>query len=167
MKTVVGLFDNYNDADNVVAELERLRYNKNNINVIAREDIIKQRKSNSSGAAEGATTGATIGGLVGLLAGIGVIVIPGIGPLIAVGPIAAALSSTAVGAGVGAATGGVIGALVNAGVSAKEAEFYIQGIKKGDILVAVTAANENQSTEIRNIMRANNVIELETQRAPS
>ncbi len=66
----------------------------------------------ADGAAAGAGVGAVLGGLAGLLVGIGALAIPGIGPIIAAGPLAATLA----GAGLGAATGGVIGALADAGV---------------------------------------------------
>ena len=49
------------------------------------------------GAAAGAGTGALLGGALGWLVGIGALAIPGVGPLIAAGPILAALSGAALG----------------------------------------------------------------------
>src|SRR5438067_11826175 len=62
-----------------------------------------------------------------------VLAIPGVGPLIAAGPIMAALS----GAAVGAATGGVVGGLIGLGIPEIEAERYEEKLKKGNYLIAV------------------------------
>ena len=70
------------------------------------------------GAATGAGTGALVGGTLGWLAGIGTLAIPGVGPLIAAGPIMAALS----GAAVGGTVGGVSGALIGMGIPEYEAK---------------------------------------------
>jgi hypothetical protein len=90
----------------------------------------------ATGASTGAAAGAVGGGLLGLLAGLA---IPGVGPLIAAGPLVAALMGTAVGAGAGAATGGLIAALTGAGVPEEEATYYEEGVRRGGTLVTVTA----------------------------
>jgi hypothetical protein len=88
------------------------------------------------GAATGAVSGGVLGGILGLLAGIGALAIPGIGAVVAAGPLAAAL----VGAGVGAATGGLVGALVGLGIPKDEAENYaVRHITNCEPLVCVTA----------------------------
>ena len=75
-------------------------------------------------APEGTTTGVGVGGVVGgtlgLLAGIGALAIPGVGPLIAAGPIMAGLA----GLGIGGAVGGLVGALVGMGIPEYEAKRY-------------------------------------------
>jgi hypothetical protein len=87
------------------------------------------------GASTGAGTGAAIGGVLGWLAGIGTIASPGVGPLIAAGPIMAALA----GAGVGGAVGGLTGALVGMGIPEYEAKRYEGRIKEGGFLLSVHA----------------------------
>jgi hypothetical protein len=88
-------------------------------------------------APEGATTGAVVGGVaggtVGLLAGLGALAIPGIGPLLAAGPIVAALA----GAGAGGTVGGLMGALIGLGIPEYEAKRYEGLIKEGRILLSV------------------------------
>src|ERR1051325_10590476 len=64
------------------------------------------------GIAAGAGTGAAVGGVLGWLVGIGALAIPGVGPLVAAGPVVAALAA----AGAGGATGGLVGALIGAGI---------------------------------------------------
>jgi hypothetical protein len=85
------------------------------------------------GTATGATTGGVIGGTLGLLAGIGMLAIPGVGPLIAAGPIMATLA----GLGAGGAVGGVVGALVGLGIPEYEAKRYEGAVKGGGTLLSV------------------------------
>lgn len=91
--------------------------------------------SAAEGAGAGATVGTVLGGGAGLLASLGLLAIPGAGPVIAAGWLVAALS----GAGVGAAAGGLIGALTGAGLSGADAETYAEGIRRGGTLVTVQA----------------------------
>ena len=85
------------------------------------------------GTATGVTTGGVIGGTLGLLAGIGALAIPGVGPLIAAGPIMASLA----GLGVGGAVGGIVGALVGMGIPEYEAKRYEGAVKDGGTLLSV------------------------------
>jgi hypothetical protein len=74
-----------------------------------------------------------VGGVIGLLAGVGALVIPGVGPIIAAG----ALASTLTGAGVGAAAGGLIGALAGMGIPDEDAKHFDRGFQEGGVLVTV------------------------------
>jgi hypothetical protein len=99
------------------------------------------------GAAAGASTGALLGGALGWLAGIGALAIPGLGPLIAAGPILAALSGLAVGGTVG----GFTGALIGLGVPEFEAQQYAGKLKEGNILMSVHADGSDEAAKIRKI----------------
>jgi hypothetical protein len=92
-----------------------------------------------NGARTGAEVGAALGGAGGLLAGLGLMAIPGIGPVVALGWFA----STLVGAAAGAATGGIIGALVDIGVPREHAEVYSEAIRRGGTLVTVRVEDAN------------------------
>src|SRR5688572_7772853 len=85
------------------------------------------------GAATGAGTGAALGGVLGWLVGIGALAIPGIGPLVAAGPVVAALA----GAGAAGATGGLVGGLIGAGIPEVEAKRYDGRIREGGYLISV------------------------------
>jgi hypothetical protein len=102
-------------------------------------------------APEGATTGATAGGVVGgtlgWLAGIGALAIPGVGPLVAAGPIMAALG----GAAAGAAAGGVAGALVGLGIPELEAKQYESKIRDGNILLSVHTEDRDERRRAKEI----------------
>jgi hypothetical protein len=94
------------------------------------------------------TTGAVIGGTLGWLAGIGALAIPGIGPLIAAGPIVAALT----GVGVGGAIGGITGALVGMGIPEYEAKRFEGRIKEGGILLSVHCDDSNWTKKAKEIL---------------
>lgn len=92
------------------------------------------------GTTTGAVTGGVIGGTLGLLAGIGALAIPGVGPLIAAGPIMATLA----GAGAGGAVGGLVGALVGMGIPEYEAKRYEGAVKGGGTLLSVHCDTSEQ-----------------------
>jgi hypothetical protein len=92
------------------------------------------------GATAGAGTGAVLGGALGLLAGIGALAIPGVGPLIAAGPIMATLA----GIGAGGAVGGFAGALIGAGIPEYEAKRYESSVQRGGILVSVHCSTSDE-----------------------
>ena len=153
-KTVVGLFDNWTDAQNVVQELVNNGFQRSDISLLANDSRGEHSRTvggtAESGAGEGAAAGAigggVLGGVLGLLVGVGALAIPGIGPVLAAGPLAAALgtagASTVVGAGIGAAAGGIIGALVGAGVPEEDANFYAEGVRRGGTLVMVKSTDD-------------------------
>jgi len=142
-KTVIAVYRDAEAAEAAVEDLLHNDFNRNDISVVARdtrEDIRVDYEADDpgEGAAAGAGFGAVLGGAAGLLAGLGALTIPGIGPIVAAGPIAAALA----GAGVGAVAGGITGALVDWGVPSEDANIYGEGIRRGGIMVAVRAPDD-------------------------
>jgi uncharacterized membrane protein len=172
MKTVVGLFENYMDADRAVSELNARGFSRNEVSVAARDSAVRDRIAGTTGqeravaesAGAGAIGGATIGGLGGLLVGLGALAIPGIGPVVAAGTLATVLGTTAAGAGIGAAAGGIIGALVGMGIPEEDATFYAEGVKRGGVLVTVQTSDDRAS-EALGIMRNANAVDVDTQRS--
>ena len=149
-QTVTALFDRYEEAAEAVRKLEAAGVPHSDISIVANN--ADNRVSSTTGmpgattgsgrmaaddAADGAGTGATLGtvlgGGAGLLAGLGLLAIPGLGPVVAAGW----LVSTLVGAGVGAAAGGLVGSLTGAGVSEADAHAYAEGVRRGGTLVTV------------------------------
>lgn len=131
--TVIAVFP---AADNAEAGVEALREAgfDREISIVAREDKQVQAGDdvNFDTVSDGATTGGVLGGLAGLAVGAGALAIPGIGPLVAAGPIAGLLS--------GAATGGLAGGLVDWGIPANESRQYEEDVKQGKILVSVRSS---------------------------
>lgn len=168
MKTVVSLYEELEDARDVVEDLVDMGINRDNISLVARdveetygtylEDDYEhtEREEVGEAAAGGAVGGAVVGGLAGVLVGLGAFAIPGIGPVIAAGPIAAGLT----GAAVGAVTGGVLSALVEWGIPEEEAEYYAEGIRRGGTLVAARTAEERVD-DVVDVMEAYDPVDVE------
>lgn len=150
-RTISQLYDAYEDAAQVVRDLEAAGIPHDDISVVGSEHghAESDGRNDGTGAGIGATLGTVLGGGAGLLAGLGALAIPGIGPIVAAGWLVAALT----GAGVGAATGGLLGSLTGAGVSEADAQIYAEGVRRGGTLVGVRAADLHAG-RIEDIMAA-------------
>jgi hypothetical protein len=161
-QSVVGIVHTRPEAENLVSALKSNAFPESSISVLFpdKEGTKDFAHDNSTKAPEGAVTGASAGGVVGgtlgLLAGIGALAIPGVGPLIAAGPIMAALS----GAAVGATVGGIGGALVGLGIPEYEAKIYEGKIRDGNILLAVDCVNGDESKKAEELFKANKASDI-------
>lgn len=176
-RTVVAIYDNFHTANEAVRELVDAGFSRENISLIANnsrgnysaegtmtatetgENIADET---GAGAGVGAGIGAAVGGVGGLLVGLGALTIPGIGPVLAAGPLAVALS-TLTGAGVGAVaggvTGGLLGALIGLGIPEEEAEYYAEGVRRGGVLLTVKADDFN-SEQVMTILNNHNPVDI-------
>jgi uncharacterized membrane protein len=138
-KKIVGVFQSEQEAVKAIESLKRQGYSSDDISIVARNKDDAAAVSDATGTkapegmATGAATGGLLGGAAGLLAGLGLLAIPGIGPILAAGPIAATLTGAAVGAG----TGGLVGGLIGLGIPEEEANRYNNYVDEGNILVLV------------------------------
>src|SRR5580658_1941469 len=136
---VFGIYQNEKQTERAVEDLLAAKFSNDDISVLlpsneGTRDFAHDKSTKApEGTAAGVTTGGLIGGTLGLLAGIGALAIPGVGPLIAAGPIMASLA----GLGVGGAVGGVVGALVGLGIPEYEAKRYEGAVKGGGTLLSV------------------------------
>jgi hypothetical protein len=152
-----AVFGIYRDRDGVEEAVDALRqagFRNTDISVLFPEnqgtkDFAHEKNTKApEGTAAGAGTGAVIGGTLGWLAGIGALAIPGVGPLIAAGPIVAALT----GVGVGGAIGGLTGALIGMGIPEYEAKRYEGRVKEGGILLSVHSDNSDWTKKAKEIL---------------
>jgi hypothetical protein len=147
-RTVTALFDNYHDAAQTVRSLEDAGIPYRDISIVSNNtgdpSIVSLGTTDDAaeGAGAGAAVGAALGGGAGLLAGLGLVTIPGLGPMVAAGWLAA----TALGAGVGATTGGIIGALTGAGLSDEDAQVYAEGLRRGGTIVTARVEDNQYAT---------------------
>lgn len=158
-QTVIGLFRSREQAEEAIRELKVRDFDENDISLISRNDEAKvggnkgERMSfDNQNLTDGTATGGAIGGLAGLLAGAGALLIPGIGPIIAAGPLAGALT--------GIVTGGIAGGLIDYGIPEEEGQRYEEEINRGSILVAVETDDEDLAEEVVTIFRENGVSEV-------
>lgn len=169
--TIVRLFDRPADALRAVERLRSMGVAESDISFVAnnseewygnegiRHDRLHGHKSGMKdddrdgkddrveGAGGGATTGGLIGGGVGLLAGLGMLAVPGLGPIVAAGWLASTATGAAVGAATGGIIGGIVGALTHEGVDKKDAEVYAESIRRGGAVVVVRH-HDNRRAEI-------------------
>lgn len=166
-KTVVGLFDRFEDAQAAVTDLVSLGIPREEISIARQQTSTTgttstttttadtDRHSVGSGIGAGAATGAVLGGAAALA----LTLIPGM-QILAAGPIAAMLA----GAGVGAAAGGLVGGLVNAGVPEDEAEHYSEGVRRGGTLVTLRT-DDARADRAADIMNRHNAIDIDERAA--
>jgi len=141
-RNVIGLFRDTNEAQAAIQDLESAGFSREHLNVIAYDGSAADSEGNELG--ENTAKGAAAGGVAGLLLGLAAMAIPGVGPIIAAGPIVAALA----GAGVGAATGGILGALSDMGVPGHEAKYYHEAVRHGGTLIIVPTEAEHIAQDI-------------------
>ncbi len=163
------LFDTYEHATQAVADLEASGVPHSSISLVANNsdnrydnsvaaaDETDPNDAVADGAGTGASVGTVIGGGAGLLAGLGMLAIPGVGPVVAAGWLVA----TALGAGVGAASGGLLGSLVGAGVSETDAHVYAEGVRRGGTLVTVRT-DESQGPMIEQVLAKHSTVDVST-----
>ena len=154
-KAVFCIVNSDVQAIRIVEDLKAAGFSNNDVSALfpdkqgSRDFAHEQGTKAPEGATAGAGAGAVLGGALGWLAGIGALAIPGVGPLIAAGPIMAALS----GAAVGAATGGITGALVGYGMPEIEAKRYEGKVRGGNILLSVHAEDSEQVDRAKEIFK--------------
>ena len=163
LKTVIGLFDSKDQAENAVSSLRGKGFHEE-ISILAadksqsgndaeRYNQLSRPATGGGGISSGVTTGGALGGLAGLVMGAGALAIPGIGPIIAAGPIAGMLS--------GAATGGIAGGLIDWGIPADRGKFYEGKVREGKILASVRT-DEKKVLDAAEILRQNGAQDVET-----
>ena len=172
-RTITRLFDTPTEALAAVEELERegidhdcislVSNNSDNWHANYRRDSGPLGDRNrdgendvAEGAGKGAATGGLLGGGAGLLAGLGMLAIPGLGPVVAAGWLASTAVGAVVGAAAGGATGGILGALKEAGHTDEEANVYAEGVRRGGTLVSVKA-EEADAARVEQILNARGV----------
>jgi len=152
-KAVFCIAKTEDQALRIVSDLKRAGFSNNDISVLfpdkrgTRDFAHEQNTKAPEGAATGAGAGGLLGGALGWLAGIGALAIPGVGPLIAAGPIMAALG----GAAVGAAVGGVSGALAGYGIPEYEAKRYEGKVRDGNFLISVHTDDSDQAKRAKEL----------------
>ena len=154
-KTVYAIINSEAQAARIVDNLVNSGFSPNDISVLfpdkgsTHEFSHEKNTKAPEGAVAGASTGGILGGGLGLLAGIGALAIPGVGPLIAAGPLLAALS----GAAVGASVGGIAGGLIGLGIPELEAKRFENRISEGNILISVHAVDGNEVDRAKEILK--------------
>ena len=163
VKTIVASFDEYRAAQRAARELVNDGFMVRDIGIVASgladgdavdDDAVTTMVDHA--AATGALTGGVVGGAAGLAASLMALSIPGIGPVIAAGPLVAALTA----AGAGAVAGGLIGTLTDAGIPEDHAGYFAESLRRGGALVTIKA-DESRADRASEIMRENGAVDLD------
>lgn len=165
MRMIAHSYDTYDHAVRAVNALEAAGVPHDDISLVSGD---KDRnvattvagdtaEGTETGAGTGATAGTLLGGGAGLLAGLGMLAIPGVGPVVAAGWLIATLT----GAGIGAAAGGLLGSLTGAGVDEADAKHYAEHVGRGGTLVTVRA-DDAMASQVEYILE-NGVAQTATQ----
>jgi hypothetical protein len=152
-----GVYPDRLSFERALEELRAAEFRNSDISVIlpdrdhTTKDLAAEIHSKApEGIAAGATTGAAVGGVLGWLIGIGALAIPGVGPLVAAGPIVSALA----GAGAAGATGGLVGGLVGAGIPEIEAKRFAGRIREGGYLISVHCDDRQWAKRAEDVLEA-------------
>lgn len=152
---VYGIYPNIEAAESAVDALVTRGFSEQDVSVLmsdneSNKEFAHQKHTKApEGTATGVTTGGVLGGAVGLLAGLGALAIPGVGPLIAAGPIMGTLA----GLGVGGAVGGLVGALIGAGIPEYEAKRYEGRVKDGGVLLSVHCETSDEISKAKDLLK--------------
>jgi rhodanese-related sulfurtransferase len=155
-QSVFGIYPSRDNVETAVTALKHAGFANSDVSILLPENITsedfatEQSTKAPEGAAVGAGSGACIGGALGWLVGVGALAIPGIGPVIAAGPLVAALA----GIGIGGALGGFAGSLVGMGIPEADAKKFEGELLKGGILVVVHCEAEDESQRAQHALRA-------------
>lgn len=153
-KSIFGIFESRSELEHTIDRLKMDGFRASDISVLmpSGESATNFAHEKSSKAPEGVTAGATsgiaVGGILGWLAGIGSLAVPGVGPLIAAGPILAAIA----GAGVGGALGGLTGGLIGMGIPEYEAKRYETYVRDGGLLLSVHVDDSDWAEKAKDIL---------------
>jgi hypothetical protein len=159
-RTVSALFDNYSEASSAVSALEAAGIPHSDISIVANNSENWHSESNAgTGASAGAGAGAAVGGIGGLLTGLGIMAIPGVGPVVAAGWLVATAVGAVAGAAVGGAAGGLVGSLTKAGVPENEAHVYAEGVRRGGTLVTARV-DDARAAEAQSILQRHKYVDV-------
>lgn len=158
-RTVVALYNDFETARRAVEDLVASGFARDHISMVANDDTGRYTQyienDNDVSAGEGAGFGAVIGTLIGL----GMAVIPGLGPVLAAGPLGAAIFA-GIGAASGAVTGGLAAGLIDLGMDESTARYYEEGVRTGGTLVSVSTYNTEDTVSAERILNNYNPVRM-------
>lgn len=169
-QTISAIFDQYTDATSAVSALEANGVSNSDISIIANNadgthrDGAVEKNDAAADAGIGAGIGATLGGAGGLLAGLGIMAIPGVGPVVAAGWLISTAAGAIAGAVAGGATGGIIGALTGAGVPEDDAHVYAESIRRGGTLVTARV-DDAEAPRLNALLQQHKSVDVSQRRA--
>ena len=168
-ESVFGIYLTRSSVESAVSALKHAGFSNCDVSILLPESLQSEELATEhstkapEGAAVGAGSGAAVGGALGWLIGVGALAIPGIGPVIAAGPLLAALA----GIGIGGALGGFAGSLVGMGIPEYEAEKYEGELLKGGILAVVHCETYEEVNRAKQVFQSSGAQDVAVSRETS
>ncbi len=173
IKHAIGTFENRRNAEAALQKLRDQGFNMDKVSIITRHEdangdfsgaeVKSSGEQAKGGAKAGATAGAATGGVLGLIGGLGVLAIPGVGPVAELGVV---LANTLLGGGIGAVGGGLVGALIGWGVPEDQAKYYNERVSEGEYLLLLEGTVEEVNMA-ESILRNNHIRNWNLYNAPT
>lgn len=166
-RTVIGVFAHTEQAESALEALRTAGFTADRVSIVAKDTaatapIEPTADTGLEGAGTGAFLGGFTGGVLGWLAAIGVLAIPGLGPVVAAGALALTLGGMAL----GAVTGGLIGALVDLGVPEEAALGYQTTVQQGSLLLTVDTPDDAETTAMLALLEKHGGADVRAYDAP-
>jgi hypothetical protein len=161
---VFGIYPSRTRVESTVSALKHAGFSNTDVSILlpelenSGEMPTEQSTKAPEGTMVGVGSGAAVGGALGWLVGIGAVAIPGIGPVIAAGPVLAAV----VGIGIGGALGGFAGSLVGMGIPEYDAKRYERELLKGGVLVGVHCETDDETNRAREVFQSTGARDVTT-----
>ena len=161
-QAMIGIVSTRTDIESIVDRLRSAGFTAEDISLLMGDETaggelaVEVHSKAPEGAAAGVATGAVLGGALGWLDGIGSLTIPGLGWLVAAGPIMAALSAAAAVGGIG----GIAGALIGLGIPELEAKQYEARVRQGHILISIRTERPEEDKLVEEVLSINGATEI-------
>lgn len=161
MSKIVGVFESRERAREAIEALQQEGFSEEDLSIVARQQEGQEGGGGGGGdltedITQGAAWGGGLGALGGLLAGAGALAIPGIGPILAAGPLAAGLS--------GAVAGGVAGGLIDMGIPEQAGQQFEEDVKQGRLLAIVETDEDDQVGRVQRLLEEYGADEVQSYR---
>ena len=145
-KKIVGVFSAREQAERAAQQLRQEGFDRE-ISIVVKDNNQEQGENDTTMSNDSVVDGATMGALGGFALGAGALAVPGVGPLLAAGTLASALT--------GAAAGGLGGALIDLGIPEVESREYEGDVKSGKALITVECSDDNKARKASQVLQSN------------
>jgi len=157
LRRAIGTFETAKQAERTLTRLRRAQIDPQQVRIFSLQEepeaqpVEKPAPTDgrtflaehvSDGAVKGAALGGLVGTLGGLAFGLGAMVVPGAGLVLATGALGAAVAGALAGGSVGAVAGGLVGSLIGLGIPEADARTYCEHVRQGRTLLLVEGTPE-------------------------
>jgi hypothetical protein len=159
-KTVFAVMDSAEEVQWAVDELLDCGFERSEIGLMASQNRAGSAETGGMASATSRTPGSALGGVAGLVTGFESLAVPGLGPVIAAGPVAEALAGIERDAPAGGKGAGVVGALEQAGLPHEQAHCCAEAVRRGAMLITVSAIDDSMARTAADILQEQGAMDM-------